>query len=201
MLLLYNIDRPLQLIAADAWARRHLAARTPELPWRTVSASSPASAPPLVHDPRARASGTSEPDLAQMIAAALVGDLDQVEDVLTADVEVWSPSVYLRSREEVTAALRDEMPVLAIVAFEIEHLTRTGATVFAEWRLVARQSDPLLVDDDVLVETTDEPITLGGVTMARVRDGGIARLHSYYDAAALIEQLIVRPRGTPGDRG
>ncbi len=67
--------------------------------------------------------------------------------------------------------------------------------IFSEWWLGARQVDPLLIGEDVLIEPTGRVIELVGATIAEVRDDRVVVAHTYFDDASLIEQIILgRPR-------
>lgn len=63
---------------------------------------------------------------------------------------------------------------------------------YAEWVVTAKQTSDLVLDDDVLTEIIETPITLRGVTTRFVGDR-IAELRHYWDEVPLREGLGLIP--------
>jgi hypothetical protein len=126
-----------------------------------------------------------------VIRVAVVGGPDQLGEALTEDVRGWSPALTFETRAEAEGALHDRVTSLTVLSFEVDALFWAEPLAFAEWRLDATVDDPLLVADDVLVEARGRPLSLAGATVAELRRGRVAAVRTYYDEAALIEQVIL----------
>ncbi|GAA3470628.1 ester cyclase [Nonomuraea roseola] len=66
-------------------------------------------------------------------------------------------------------------------------------TVVAEWRLTARHTGSLKLDDDVVIPATGRSLDLRGALFARVDQGRISEFRQYWDEADLFEQLGLLP--------
>ena len=194
MFLPFSTDRRLSRIAADA-AQIEDRAESSAQPWRRSghrqvvyalrsgpSPGEPASANDLV----------ARRDLERAIEVAVVGDAADLEALLTADAVNTSPTHVFASRAKAVEARRDHTAALAVTKFEVIRLLWTDALVVAEWRLEATQASPLLVGDDVLIEGSDRPIALSGATVAERSDDRFFAVRTYFDEAALIEQVLLR---------
>jgi hypothetical protein len=195
MPLLFNTDRALARIAANT---RPSGSRPPEdsRHGRVWRAAELAWSPTPLQLGR-RLSGDLPPDderrgpLERAIEVACVGEPDRLGEALTADAEGWSPTLAFSTRAEAEEALRDQTSALTVTAFEVDRLCWSDPFVFAEWQLEAMQSEPLLIGDDVLIESHNRPIRLAGATVAELRFERISWVHTYFDDASLIEQVVV----------
>lgn len=68
-----------------------------------------------------------------------------------------------------------------------------GNRGYAEWVVTAKQTSDLVLDDDVLTEIIETPITLPGVTIARFVGDRIAELRHHWDEVPLREGVGVIP--------
>lgn len=193
-----NLGRRLAELAADAVRREDRATRSGHdpPPWRRDRPD------PLTtlrwRPPVASVRGASRPledrhldELISVIRVAVVGGPDPLGEALTEDARGWSPALAFATRAEAEAAVRDQASPLTVLSFDVEDLYWAEPVVFAEWRLDAVVTEPLLVADDVLVEARGRPVTLAGATVAELRGGRVVVVHTYYDDAALIEQVIL----------
>lgn len=130
-------------------------------------------------------------ELSRLLETAVLGGPDPLQEVLTEDARGWSPTFSFESRDAVTRALRDQPSPILPVVFGLESLLWADPVVVAEWRLDAVVADPILVADDLLVEAQGRPFTIGGSSLAELRAGRIALIHTYFDEAAVIEQVIL----------
>ncbi len=119
-------------------------------------------------------------------------------DLFTDDVIGWSPNLSVASRAELALELAerdtevDELQdALSEVVVTIDSIDNVGAKTIAEWRLAARHTGPLALDEATIVAPTGRRITLAGATFAEFRAGRICVFRSYFDDAALLEQLLV----------
>jgi ketosteroid isomerase-like protein len=124
----------------------------------------------------------------EFLAAGGVGD---VSEFFTDDVRGWSPTITVSSAAELELELEDRDEALSDVTVVVDAIDVIGDKAIAEWRLSATHSGPLLVADDILVEPSGTRVFLAGATFAHFRDGRIHSFRSYYDDAALLEQLLL----------
>ncbi len=124
----------------------------------------------------------------------MVGEPEALPRVLTDDAEGWSPTLAYCTRAEAQTQLLQEPWPLLVVQFRVTSLIWSPPLLFAEWHLDAIQSGPMLVADDILIEATHGTIALAGASVARMRGDRICAIHTYFDDADLIEQLLVDTR-------
>lgn len=196
MLLLFNSTR-LTEVAADSVRGRHGSENPPAAsPWRQAHPPSAASVGALpncgVRENTPSAAGPIRKHLQSIIEVAVVGEPGPLGDALTEDAAGWSPTFSFASRAEAETALQEQVPALTVLTFELDGLFWAEPVACAEWRLDATVADPLLVADDVLVEAQGRPLSLAGATVVRLRQGRISSVHTYYDEATLIEQVILQ---------
>jgi hypothetical protein len=129
--------------------------------------------------------------LALAIEAAVTGDPALMESVFTDDVIAWSPNMSVTSLAELEAEFADRDDALSNVVFAVDSVDVVGgAKAIAEWRLSADHTGPLHIGDEVL-DASGRTIVLAGATFAEFRDGQICAMRTYFDDAALIEQLVL----------
>ncbi len=125
------------------------------------------------------------------IEAAVVGDPITVEEIFTEDVVAWSPILSAGSRDELALAYAERDNSLSNIEFAVDALDVIGDKVIAEWRLAADHTGPIVFDEDVVVEATGRRIILAGASFAEFRGEQISAMRTYFDDAALIEQLLI----------
>ncbi len=135
--------------------------------------------------------------LAEVLTAALIGPAHALGHALADDGVGWCPTYSFRSRVEAFAALDGAEESLAVHHFQVDQLWWLDPIAVATWRLVARVDVPLLVADDLLVEPSDRPVLLDGVTIAEVATDRVTSTRTTFDEAALLEQVLLRPAGMP----
>lgn len=194
-MLVLNLGRRLAELAADV-AQTGQGARDPAAaPWRRGGGTHPTAplAPPA-HAIGDRAVHLDDPTVRHLIGVirvAVVGGPGPLGEALTEDARGWSPAFSFAARAEAETALRDQVIPVTVLSFDVDALFWADPFAFVEWRLDATVDDPLLVADDVLIEAQGSPLALSGATVAELRGGRIAVVHTYYDDAALIEQIIL----------
>ena len=188
MHLLFNCDRALAHVAADASRRSQLhdVGGGP----RPADASSTPLRLPNVH-PTRREEDPRHARFGELVRATVVGDPVELHLALAADAVGWSPCGAFTCRDQAVTLSLESASSLVVEEFHIESLSWQEPLVSAEWRLVARQSEPLLIDEDILVEPTDRLVLLFGATIAEIRCDRVVVLHTYFDDAALIEQILL----------
>lgn len=193
MHLRFNTDCTVARLAAEASRDR---SDRPERPWRQRPRVAATSMPtPLgraaadngelaVDDPR-------RSRLEAAMRAAVVGDLDSVVHVLTADAAGWAPSGSFNSLAEAVGALDDQPEALAVDDFRFEGLWWCRPVAIAEWLAETSISGPLLLGGDVLVDRTGHRVAVAGASFALFEDDRVAAVHTYFDEASLIEQVLL----------
>jgi hypothetical protein len=189
MHLLFSADRLVTLLASAAAIGAGDTASEP-MPWPAATrAPHPVSPDPLPDD--GCVDGTWRSHLETILRWALVGDPDQLCDALTSDASGWSPTGTFRSRTEVEERRREHATSLCVEDCSIDRLWWQAPTLIAEWNVRAVHDAPLLVAENVLIERTGHRVTLAGVSVAVLEGDRIARLHSYFDDASVIEQILI----------
>jgi hypothetical protein len=201
MLVIFNADSELACVAADA-ANIASAVGSDEQPWRRSRSPSSATVPRTQdHLNRPSAPRIDRETIERLLHLAIVGDSGDLSEVLLPDASGWSPSLEFSSRAEAEAALQDSKPTLQIQRFRIERIWWSDIVAFAEWYAEAVPIGPLLVGEDVLIEPGHRRVSIVGATAADLVGDRIAAIHTYFDEARLIEQLIlgaVDGRGVTG---
>jgi hypothetical protein len=197
MMLPFNADRPVAHVAAAS-------GRGEVSRWASARAWSPAavrlSGPPI--DARPTLSDAPERErLENVIETLVVGEAEQLQHVLTDDAIGWTPALSYATRHEALSALPAHISPLRVTEFWVDRLMRAPPFLFAEWHLVAVPSEPFLVADDVLIDIGDEPVHLCGASVAKERGQRVESVHTYYDEAVLVEQLILRVGDDGAGRG
>jgi hypothetical protein len=116
----------------------------------------------------------------------------RVEDpshLFTENVSAWSPNLIASSLEELRAAFDDRNAALGKLAVVITGLDVIDNKAFAEWVMEADHIGPLVLDD-LRIEATGRRLQLGGATIAEFEGHRIRAFRSYFDAVALIEQML-----------
>lgn len=197
MRLHFNTDRLLARLAAEAsFASSADGAAGGERPWRhTPTIRTPG--PPTPLDRAAADTGqlaAGDPrrvHLEAALRATIVGDPGSVGCALTVDAACWSPSMSFTSRSEAEDALAGQPGALAVEKFRVGSLWWCEPVAIAEWHVDASLVGPLLVGDEVLVDRPGRHVDICGASIAAFRDGRIAAMHTYFDEAALIEQVLL----------
>lgn len=197
MHLRFNTDRLLARLAAEA--SQTSSADAPfdrERPWQLApTIQTPGTPTPL--DRAAADTGqlaAGDPRRVRLeaaIRATVVGDPGAAGRVLTADAACWSPSLSFTSRSEAEDALAAQPGALAVEEFRVGSLWWCDPVAIAEWHVDASLAGPLLVGDEVLVDRPGQRVDVCGASIAAFRGGRVAAMHTYFDEAAVIEQVLL----------
>ena len=120
-------------------------------------------------------------------AGAASADL---KTLFTDDVTGWSPYATVSGLTALAdlAALREAAFSNVVITFR--GLDEVGNKAFAEWRIEADHTGPLVLSEDAVVEATGRHVELAGVTVADFRGGKIRSFRTYFDDISLIEQIV-----------
>lgn len=187
MRLPFNADRTITYLAANTGTPLDCRAAEPGGALLLASADEPTSRQ-YVH-----ANEWGERDRTMLEAAAraaVVGEPDELAVALTSGCTGRSPNGSFRSRAGAIALASQSHAWLDVEAFDIVNLWWSSPDVFVEWELAARQTQPLLIGDDILIEPSGTRIHLTGAAALRFDGDLVASVHLYWDDAALIEQVL-----------
>lgn len=129
-----------------------------------------------------------------VLLKALEAEVDGAPTDLAAlfaeDVVGWSPIATVSGLTDlaVLAAVRDT--AFSNVVLMLRGLDEVGNKAFAEWRIEADHTGPLVLGEDAVVEATGRHVEIAGVTVADFRGGKIRSYRTYFDDLSLIEQLV-----------
>jgi hypothetical protein len=188
MHLSFSADRPVTLLAS-AGVAMHEAREPGSAPWLEAGSPTPPESGSIPAERRIEPESWRR-HLEWAIETALVGEPDHLGDALTSDAVGWSPGWTFASRTEAEEKRRAHASSLAVNRFTVDHLWWSAPTAVAEWHIEAQHDAPLLVADELLVEASHHTVCLAGVSVARFADDRIAHLHTYYDDASVIEQVL-----------
>jgi ketosteroid isomerase-like protein len=129
--------------------------------------------------------------LRNLLHAAITGDRDSIDDIVTEDVAGWSPNLVVSSRQELLDALADRDDALSGIELEVRALDELGDKAVAEWHVAADHTGPLVVDDDLVIEATGRRLHVSGATVDEFDGDRICAFRSYFDDLALVEQALL----------
>ncbi|HEY3686780.1 MAG TPA: ester cyclase [Streptosporangiaceae bacterium] len=127
--------------------------------------------------------------LRQALEATATGDTDAIRSLYADDLDGWSAGQRIRTRDELIAEAAARGAAFSGVRLHADPADLADGRVAAEWRLEARHTGELRLDDGFDVPPTGRAIDLRGALFAEVRDGRITAFRQYWDQAELLEQL------------
>lgn len=128
--------------------------------------------------------------LEEALEAAITGDKGRLDELFTEDVVGWTPSLAVASRAELALEFDEQHDALSNITISFDAIYQAGDTAIAEWRLGADHTGPLEIGD-ATIEPTGRHLVLAGATFAEFRGTQISAFRSYFDDAALLEQLLL----------
>ena len=109
--------------------------------------------------------------------------------LFTDDVVGWSPIATVSGLSDLAALAADNDTSFSNVVILFRGLDEVGDKAFAEWRIEADHTGPLVLDDGGVLDATGRHITMAGVTVADFRGDKIRSYRTYFDDLSLIEQI------------
>jgi predicted ester cyclase len=128
--------------------------------------------------------------LAGALRIGLTGDVENLAEYFTEDVVGWSPNLSVSSLAELREAYSEREDAFSDIEFEFDAVETPGDRVIAEWRVAGVHTGPFVIDEDLTIEATGHHLVLAGATFAEFRGDKIAVFRSYFDDAALLEQML-----------
>ena len=128
--------------------------------------------------------------LLKALEAEVGGESADLGTLFTDDVVGWSPYASVSGLPALgaLAALRDI--AFSNVVLMLRGLDEVGNKAYAEWRIEADHTGPLVLDEGAELEPTQRHVKLAGLTVADFRDGKIRSYRTYFDDLSLIEQIV-----------
>ncbi len=200
MTLLGPFDRPLAIRVAVPVERF---GRPPVVVPARPPVIVPARPPDVTPPDEQTAEDLARIEIACRLTRALLTDVAQsLDELLRLEaavdelVVVWSPTLYTTNRAELLAALAGRDDAVVDIDVQVEAADHVGGRVLVEWRIVGRFGNAGFINDDVLVEPTHERVESAGVMIHTFEDRRVVRIDCFFDALALLEQVL-----EPGSRG
>ena len=129
--------------------------------------------------------------LRRALEACVLGEVEALPELFTADVSGWSPNMLVTSLNELTEAVASQEAALSDVTVHVDALDIVGNKGYMEYRLGSVFSGPFVIDDDTVVEPNGQKIGIGAVIVAEFTANKISAFRNYFDDAALLEQLLI----------
>ncbi|MGZ4799110.1 MAG: ester cyclase [Acidimicrobiia bacterium] len=129
------------------------------------------------------------------IEATVSGDTSAVDELFTADVVAWSPTVAVSSRVELAVEIEDHEEAFSEIEVGAGAVVASGDHVCAEWVATATHSGPLDLYRGSIIRPTGRRVTLRGVTVADFEGDLICAVRHYWDEIELLSELGLLPGG------
>jgi hypothetical protein len=120
----------------------------------------------------------------------LLGEVDALPEMFTADVSGWSPNMLVTSLDELTEIVADREDALSDVKIQVDALDVCGNKGFMEYRVSAVFSGPFFVDEDTTIQPNGRELLIGAALVAEFTSGKISAFRNYFDDATLMEQML-----------
>jgi ketosteroid isomerase-like protein len=128
--------------------------------------------------------------LRRALEACILGQVESLPDLFTADVSAWSPNLLVTSRDELAEAIAGREDAISDVTVQVDALDIFGNKGFAEYRLSGTFSGPLAFSEDTVIEPNGHELLLGAAIVAEFKGDKISAFRNYFDDASLIEQML-----------
>jgi predicted ester cyclase len=124
------------------------------------------------------------------LRSAVTGEVVDLAEIFTEDVIAWSPNLFATSLSDLSKAFGEREDAFSDIVLDVNAQEVPGQKVVAEWSVAAVHSGPVTLDVDVTIEPTGRRVVLAGATIAEFRGDRISAMRSYFDDAALLEQML-----------
>ena len=129
------------------------------------------------------------------IAAWNARDLAKLAGLYRPDVVLVNPDAgELKGREQAIERDRVFMEAFPNAEMEIAASYESGDTAILEWVFVGTNTGPLPLPSGETFPATGKGVSVRGADVARVQDGALLSVHSYYDQVELMTQLGLMPK-------
>jgi ketosteroid isomerase-like protein len=128
--------------------------------------------------------------LLKALEAEVGGATVDLNTLFTEDVVGWSPYASVSGLTELAAIASLREIAFSNVVILIRGLDEVGNRAYAEWRIEADHTGPLVLGEGAELEATGRHVKLPGVSVADFRDTKIKSYRTYFDDISLIEQIV-----------
>lgn len=133
--------------------------------------------------------------LERAVVAAITGDTSQMQDLYTRDVIASGPSMHVASRQELAEEYRRRVGAFSERKVAVAPLNVAGAQACVEWVASGIHSGPFSLERGTHVaEPTGRRVRIRAITVAEFEGDQICSIRSYWDGAALLEDLGICTR-------
>ena len=132
--------------------------------------------------------------LRRAVEACVVGEVEALPELFTAEVSGWSPNMLVGSLDELREVVANREDAFSDVAVHVDALDVFGKKGLMEYRLTGVFSGPFVIDDDTVVDPNGRELLIGAAVVAEFSDDKISAFRNYFDDAALMEQMLAAQR-------
>jgi ketosteroid isomerase-like protein len=129
--------------------------------------------------------------LRRALEACVLGKVEALPELFTADVSGWSPNMLVTSLDELADVVAFREAALSDVTVQVDALAVVGNKGYMEYRLSAVFSGPFVIDDDTVVDPNGQEVRIGAALVVEFKANKISAFRNYFDDAALLEQLLI----------
>jgi ketosteroid isomerase-like protein len=127
--------------------------------------------------------------LVRALHAAIDRDGQTLRETLTDDVRAWSPALSTASLDELLDELDRRDGAFADVELNVTALDVGGDHACVEWTVEMTHSGPIVLADDLHIESSGLRVAMHGITVAEFLGDQICSLRQYWDELTVFEQL------------
>ena len=129
--------------------------------------------------------------LARAIVASINADTNQMRGLFTDDVIASGPAIRASSRAELAAEIERQVGAFSDRKVTVAPLDVAGEQACVEWVASGVHSGPFSVEHEqnVVVEATGRRVRIRAVSVAEFDGDQICSFRSYWDTAALLQDL------------
>lgn len=133
--------------------------------------------------------------LQRAVIAAISGDTSQMHDLYTRDVIASGPSMHVASRDELAHEHQRRIGAFSERKVAVAPLEVAGSQACVEWVASGVHTGPFSLEPRAEVaEPTGRRVRVRAITVAEFDGDQICSIRSYWDGAALLEDLGVLTR-------
>jgi len=111
-------------------------------------------------------------------------------ELFSDDATVWSPNLLAVGLTDLADNLALRETTFSDVDIQIDALDVFANKGFAEFRVTATFSGPLVIGKQAAIEPNGHKLLLGAAAIADFEGGKIKALRAYFDDATLLEQML-----------
>jgi|SoiMethySBSTD1v2_1073268.scaffolds.fasta_scaffold124832_3 SnoaL-like protein len=114
--------------------------------------------------------------LRRALEACVLGEVEALPELFTADVTGRSPNMLVTSLDELADVVAFREAALSDVTVQVDALDVVGNKGYMEYRLSAVFSGPFVIDDDTVVDPNGQEVRIGAALVVEFKANKISRL-------------------------